>query len=241
LPAGARLDPTSLPVPGRVSGWLELRTQDADCDGEPRCTLRLAYQVFAVPTVPSVFTLPPLTLRVLEHDGAASVAVPAAPFVLAPTLVEPATAQWLEPIAAPAPGSVARSRPLLFAILSTAGALCAGLWALWVDDRLPWLPRRPGPFTRLARAWRGRQQPGLHDMLRACLRAMNESAGETLYASSLDRLFERTPALAPLRSEFVQFAQRAWAALHGSGEPPSAAAVTTLVRLAAERERRGRR
>lgn len=239
LPAGAKLDRATLPVPGRVFDWLELRAVNDDCAAAVRvCTLRLRYQIFAVPPVPTALSLPSLGLALLGVPATPRVQVPEAPFVLAPTLVAPEEVAWLTPLRAPAPVAPSRTRALLLAALCVAGTLCAGLWALWIDDRLPWLPRRPGPFTLLARRLRGLQRADHGVLARECLRAMNETAGETLYACSLVRLFERAPALTPLRTDFERFAAAAWAFVYGTGAPPSASEVSSLVQAAADRERR---
>jgi hypothetical protein len=70
--------------------------------------------------------------------------------------------------------------------------------------------------------------------------ALNRSAGETLYPSTLKRLFERAPFLLPLRERIESLFGASWNAFYGSsGEssllPP--ANVLALLRDAADRER----
>ena len=96
-------------------------------------------------------------------------------------------------IAAAWPRSRRRSRVSSF-------ALACGGYLLWRYDRLPFLPHSPGPLAQTWRRWRRRHKRALSDaeqtaLLRDVHAALNGSAGETLYPSTLARLFERAPFL----------------------------------------------
>ena len=65
LPAGFRLDVDSLPLPGRVAPWLELRSARID-DGQQerdRVNITVTYQVFAEVEQASRVPIPRFTLR----------------------------------------------------------------------------------------------------------------------------------------------------------------------------------
>src|SRR5262249_57961958 len=116
----------------------------------------------------------------------------------------------------------------------TVGLSCAA-WLLWAHDRLPFLPRSPGPFARLWRRWRRRGRRELPaDQQVALLRdwhsALNEAAGETVYGSTLPRLFVRAPFLAPMRIRVEGAFSRSWEALYGDPAMPRPAAAGTLHR-----------
>jgi mxaA protein len=115
---------------------------------------------------------------------------------------------------------------------------------LWVYDRLPFLPRAPGPFARLWRSWRRRARRALSDedgvaLLHAWHAALNLAAGETLYPSTLSRLFVSAPYLQPLRARIEELFEGSWQSFYGpaSSRAPAAEDLLEVLRHAAERER----
>jgi len=172
-----------------------------------------------------------------------TVSVPSRSFLLSPALPPALTDQDRELRPSPAPMSLPLSRAIVGALTSLALALvCAG-YLLWRYDRLPFLPHAPGPLARTWRRWR-RGQRGLSTeqhaaLLRDMHTALSRSAGETLYPSTLERLFERAPYLAPLRDRIAHVFAASWSSFYGPNEqiPPSTTSVLTLLHDAADRER----
>jgi len=123
-----------------------------------------------------------------------------------------------------------------------AATLCAA-YLLWAHDRLPFLPRAPGPFARLWRNWRRRRRALSDDdgvaLLHAWHAALNLSAGETLYPSTLPRLFVNAPYLQPLRTRIEELFEQSWQSFYGpaSSRAPTAEELLEVMRHAAERER----
>ena len=124
-------------------------------------------------------------------------------------------------------------------------ALVLGVFLLWRYDRLPLLPRNPGPLVRTWRRWRRVDANAIDDadqtaLLRDIHAALARSAGETLYPATLPRLFERAPYLAPLRTRIESTFAASWHRFYGVGEIAGVPArdVLALLREAADRERR---
>jgi mxaA protein len=96
--------------------------------------------------------------------------------------------------------------------------------------------------VRACRTWRRRSRRDLTlDEETALLRdlhgALNRSAGETLYPSTLSRLFDRAPYLAPLRGEIERVFVASWRRFYGRGDAPAPANVLATLQRAADRER----
>ena len=118
-------------------------------------------------------------------------------------------------------------------------AALAALFLLWRYDRLPFLPFAPGPLAVFWRRWRKRA-PDDGDaslLMREWHAALNRCAGETLYPSTLGRLFERAPFLAPLRERIESLFTASWNAFYAAHATPPSASVLALAREAADRER----
>lgn len=245
LPDGYRLDADSLPLPGRVAPWLEVRRAIVDPErhgGHENMTV--TYQIFAEVEQATRVPIPAFKLRLRSNAGPQSVVVPEKSFLLSPALPASLSDEDRELKPSPPPQPLPRTGVVLALAASLAVALSCSVWLLWVHDRLPFLPRSPGPFARLWRRWRRRGRRGLPaDQQAALLRdwhsALNETAGETVYASTLPRLFARAPFLAPLRARVEGAFWRSWQSFYGDREVPAppAAEILELARQSAQCER----
>jgi len=245
LPSGASVDPDSLPLPGRVAPWMEVRSsriEQGNQAGEQSVIVR--YQIFAEVEQAERVPIPAFKLRV--HDGARTrvVEVPSKSFMLSPALPSTLTDEDRE-LKSEAPPRQLPAGDAVFALVfsALAAALCA-MYLLWIYDRLPFLPRAPGPFARLWRSWRRRGRRGLSDedgvaLLHAWHAALNLAAGETLYPSTLPRLFASAPYLHPLRARIEALFDSSWQSFYGpaSSRAPAAEELLDVLRHAAERER----
>lgn len=253
LPSGFTLDADSLPLPGRVAPWLEVRSAhvDGNAQARDRVDITVTYQVFAEVEQAARVPVPPFALRLRDSTRVQTVTVPEKSFLLSPALPPTLADEDRELKPSPPPQALPTGRIVAGFMLGLAAVLACAVYLLWAYDRLPFLPRAPGPFARAWRRWRRRahgrgwRSPrSLSDaerdvLLRDWHAALNQAAGETLYASTLPRLFAHAPHLHPLRQRIEQLFGRSWTAFYGHAETaaPAAHEVLDLLRNAAERER----
>jgi mxaA protein len=234
LPRDWRLDEDSLPALGRHGPALELRSlrrEDESTAAGTRLRLRLEYQVFAAPAAARIYELPALRLRAVGAQSEEERYVEAWPIAVAPLLPEQAAPRRglgeLQPDTAPVPRDT-RTERLVLAACAVA-TLGLGAWLAFVYVGLPWWSRRHRPFTRVYRRLRaGRKLPASvqewQNACRALHGAFNETAGQTVFADTLDSFFSRAPRFAPLREEVRAFFARSQAAFFQSEGPvPDAA------------------
>ena len=242
LPRGVALDPDSLPLPGRVAPWLEVR-QAQERASDRGANVKVTYQIFAEVEQASRVPIPAFKLRLREGKQTRMVTVPEKSFLLSPALPASLGDEDRELRPSPLPQPLPRAPALAVFLASLLAALLCAAYLLWAHDRLPFLPRAPGPFARLWRRWRRRRGELVGDEHLALLRdwhgALNQAAGETLYASTLPRLFTRAPFLAPLRERVERTFAQSWRSFYGvPGEArPAAGEIFDLAREAAARER----
>ena len=155
LPGSMRIDPESLPLPGRVAPWLEVRRTNLG-PREPSGVQELVvtYQIFAETEEAARAPLPEFGLRVRDGANARSVSVPARTFLLSPALPPALTDQDRELRPSTAPALLPLFRVVGGALASLVLALACVGYLLWRYDCLPFLPHAPGPLARTWRRWR---------------------------------------------------------------------------------------
>lgn len=210
LPVGSgTLDAATLPPPGRMAGWLDLRSVRLDRGTE----LHFVWQVLGSVDAAQAVALPRIELRT---TAGTTVTILPARFHLSPVL--PAVIEDRSPRPAPAPPPFEDRGPRFVAGAAGLVALLSLLGLLWVHDRLPGLSRSPGPLLRLRRALRRRGDAAVLDieMLAQVHTALNEAAGQTLYPATLHRLFAAQPPLQPHREAIERFFAASWPCLFGA-------------------------
>ena len=245
LPDAMHLDADSLPLPGRVAPWLEIRHAELGSrDASGSQELIVTYQIFAETEEAARVALPEFRLKALDGANVVPVIVPTQAFLLSPGLPATLTDVDRELRPSPEPALLPEAATLLGALGALLLALSAAGYLLWRYDRLPFLPYAPGPLARLWRRWRKRRDGDLASdegtaLLREWHAALNHCAGETLYPSTLERLFQRAPFLAPLRERIETMFASSWNAFYApaTGASPPTASVLSLVRESADRER----
>jgi len=245
LPANASIDAESLPLPGRVAPWLEVRrTRLEGRNGNGSQAFVVTYQIFAEVEEARRVPLPAFKFRVHEGGRVVSVDVPAKSFMLSPALPSSLTDEDRELRPSPPPMELPQRDLVGAALASFAFALACGGYLLWRYDRLPFLPHSQGPLAKTWRRWRRRHKSSLSDaeqtaLLRDMHAALSGSAGETLYPSTLQRLFERAPHLLPLREQIETLFEASWTRFYGAADPPQlpTSTVLSMLRDAADRER----
>jgi len=191
--------------------------------------------VFATVEHAMLLRIPAFEIRLQGAGKSRTVKVPSSAFHMSPVLPDPLESEAPREDLPP-PGFDERT-PLWLGLLGVAISLSSGLWWLWLTDRLPGLPRNPGPWTMLSRRLK---HASILDMslLRAVHAAMNTVAGETLYPGTLETLFARAPYLEGLRAEIEAFFRLSWQCFYAeSREFPAREDTVAWVRLAAQTER----
>jgi mxaA protein len=206
---GYPFEPAMLPPLERTGAWLERRAAKIETDANGQRWLSLEYQVINAPPALTVIALPALTLR--AHSAAGPLLTVAAwPVSIAPITpqrpVEKGDLGDLQPDRAAVPLPTLRLRQqLLVSLAAVALVLCAWAgWWVWRNYR----DARRLPFARafaeLARldAARVDDEP---QAWRYVHQALNQTAGQTVHAGSLEALFERAPYLRPLSERVERF------------------------------------
>lgn len=223
-PASFKLAADSLPRPGRVDAWLELRkielAQKA-YGASVRHTLDLRYQILNSPQAVKTHYLPKLLIIINNNDNTQTVEINETPFTFAP--ITPAfvlARDGLEELRADKPAPLidasAHYWRLGFAALATAAALLSLIYIQW---GMPFLRRHNGPFARAHRDISRLNDADMPAAIRSVHRAFDQTAGVSIFRQHLPEFFLRHAAFADLRED----AQRFYAASRGeffSGRMP---------------------
>lgn len=240
LAPSMRITEASLPPPGRVAPWLELRSAKLGARDESGAqTIVVTYQIFAESEQAAHVPLPEIKLEARDGANVVPIVVPTQSFLLSPGLPSPLTDADRELVPSPEPVQLSERGAIAGAVVALVVAALAGFFLLWRYDRIPFLPFAPGPLAVFWRRWRNRT-PGDSDanlLMREWHASLNRCAGETLYPSTLDRLFVRAPFLAPLRERIEMLFAASWNAFYAAHAAPPPASVLALAREAADRER----
>lgn len=219
VPAGATLDPASLPQTGRVNGWLHLLSVDARPVGD-QWSLQRRFLVTASADTVKLIWLPRVELRFQEAGGAGdpsstaertegidTVAVAISPITAESAFTRNGLGEMRPDRPPPRPDLARIDRGLQFAVVVL---LLAGSIAIL----LPLRERRHGagaPFRAAARelsalARRGAlQAEDLARGYRALHRAFDQFAGQTLLSADIDDFLNRHPVMDGRRDDIRNF------------------------------------
>jgi mxaA protein len=236
-----KLDPASLPRPGRYGRWFQLRSVTPVPDGA-----RLDYQIVNTPAQPDQENLPSLSVRVIGLDGRAHDAQ-IGPFTVAMAPIahfgsnEIVQAGNMRPDLNPPPIDTSARRQRVFVYAAALIALATVQLAPALARRLGW--RRAGPFVRALRALRRRRLRGdevatRSDALRCLHRALDEAAGATVALDNVEQLWLAHPWLAPARANVEALLADSRGAFFGGAPPPPRARLDALAAQLADLERR---
>lgn len=209
VPESYTLETGFLPQPGALEDWLELRSVDWDRNlsgSEARYRIRVAYQLFKGVRTPEKAVVPELPIRFAGPEPL-EVKAPAWKFTVVP-LIPPELSDDKVAIRAalpPEPAATATHRHRLWMYL--AGALAVSGWL--ARQRLGWKDSAR-PFARarreLKKLLRGPASPETFRAAATLIhRALDETAGGTLFAGRIDRFCQSHPAFAELREELAGF------------------------------------
>lgn len=212
-----RLEPSSLPAPGRLNYWLDLKAvgiSEATAEGVGRYRIDLDYQNFYVPLQPTRLAVPGATISFTDGKTTIEADIPAWSFVgaalreIAPEKPAEGPAGYLQPDATPRFIPTGRPRAILAMAL---GSLAVFLTLL--AHHMAWGPfraRPQRPFTSAARAIKSRFAGARNDeAYRASLldlhRAFDQSAGRRVLAEDVPDFIRGHQAFQPFNTEITRF------------------------------------
>lgn len=221
--AGHALDTGTLPRPGPVNRWLELRRVWTEPRGSQLFRLHLEYQVFYVPLAVKTLTIPAMTLQRLAPDGGRQpIDVPAWPITVAPihgpAVMAEGGMRLMQPDAPPERPDT--RRPARNMALFLALALVALAYLGHLGGYLT-LGRQGRHFRAARRELRAlMRQPQKPDTVRAGFlllhRAFEQTLGRPLFAEDLPRFIEQHPDYHPLRGEIGAWFQASYRLFFGA-------------------------
>ena len=212
-----RLDESSVPTPGHLDYWLDLRAAkltETASSGRRRYHIGLDYQTFYVPLEGARVEVPAMALRF--SNGEDSVEAEVAPLSLlmsplreiAPQKPEEGPAGYLKPDAVPSPASTFNAG-LSFAA-AAALVLISLMLLAYHEAWWPFRARPKRPFTSAARAINkrlsGERGPdGYGEALLDLHRAFDIAAEQRLLAEDLPEFLGLHQEYGPLREEIIRF------------------------------------
>jgi mxaA protein len=209
VPAGHALETGFLPRPGTLGEWLTVRAVTWDetrADGETRYRIRVAYQIYKGVRDTEQATIPPLPLR-FSGPEPLEIRTPEWAFTMVP-LIPPKTPDEAVVLRAARPPEPLETEPHRQRLLVGFGGLVLGLGLLaW---RRMGGPIRNRPFARarreLRRLARGTLTPETgRAAARLFHRALDQTAGQAVFAGQLDGFVAARPAYAGLRDDLARF------------------------------------
>lgn len=224
LKQGARLDAGTLPRPGPVNYWLELRSIDLDessIAAGTRVRITLAYQAFYSALDPRSLEIPGFVVSVADESGSEQARIPPFSFLMSPLREifpgkeSDANSVALRPDARPQRMSTASARTAMV-IAAPIGLAALVLLAM----HYAWWPfhRRPGrPFTEAARFLRSNAaeltgEGGYRAALLKLHRAFDGAAGHRVLPDDLPAFLTTHPQFAPASKDIRRlFACSRWA------------------------------
>lgn len=237
--AGQALDTETLPRPGPVNRWLELRRVWTEPLGSRLLRLHLEYQVFYVPLAVKTLTIPAMTLQRTTPDGGRQpIEVPAWPITVAPihgpAVMAEGGMRLMQPDASPERPDTrgpARNMALFLAL-----ALAALAYLGHMNGYLT-LGRQGRHFRAARRSLRAlMRQPQGPDTVRAGFlllhRAFERTLGSPLFAEDLPRFFEQNPDYRALRGEIGAWFQASYQLFFGTEGSPGDYGLERLDALA---------
>jgi mxaA protein len=245
-----RIEPASLPAPGRQAYWLDLRRVDLSeksVAGGRRYRLSLDYQTFYVALQPTRLTVPGISLKFTDGAKSIETEVPPWSFVMAamreiaPEKPEEGPVGYMQPDALPTLIGT-RGVRIVFAV-AAGGCLLSLLMLAYHQAWWPFGARPSRPFTAAARAIRHRAAAGAdQDAYRSSLldlhRAFDASAGRRVLAEDVPIFLASHQVFKPLKPDIVRFFATSRRAFFGN-DVTGAAEDMPLVEVAALGNRLG--
>jgi mxaA protein len=204
----------SLPRPGRIGAWLELRAPEVKAmhdGGANRYQIVLVYQLVNSPNEVRTLALPEADLEFTGGERPVRETIPEFLFTAGPLTPEQIVARGpldeMQPDVTPPPVPTDAIQKRLAGYAAAAAVILLFLaYALW---GIPFLDRTRGPFARavgeVKRLARARDDAATRKAIRRIHRAFDETAGRAVFASEVSSFLARHPRYASLGPEIARF------------------------------------
>ncbi|MDC9725327.1 MAG: hypothetical protein PSN44_05340 [Gammaproteobacteria bacterium] len=224
---GYEFDSNSVPLKGPINAWLDLRDvvlqKEILVDERELIQIDFTWQLFGSVAEAQIINIPSIIVQTLPVEVAGNdkepliVIIPEQGVYLSPVLPEQITEQEAQrPIIVPPKFDEMTLFKLAWLCLAL-GLLLFSFW-LWLQDKIKWLPRKPGAMTLLARQLHqqriAKQAAFNDDDLRMIHAGLAGCAGQSLYPDTLDKLFESAPYLLLDKEAITHFFTASWQAFH---------------------------
>lgn len=222
LKKGQVFDPNSVPLKGPVNNWLDLRDvkfqSSQNSDESTKVTLDFTWQIFGTVETAQTINIPAIALQtfppVKGNTKPLTLMVPAQGFHLSPVLPAQIEERNRRPHAPPLRFDT--RKPLTIALILLGLSLLFGSVWLWLQDRILWWPRNPGPLTKLARQLQLHRESSFStSTLRVIHNGLAASVGQSLYPNTLQQLFDKCPYLEAEKLHITKFFEDSWQVFHG--------------------------
>jgi mxaA protein len=225
--AGHEFDADSLPKPGALNRWLELRRVWLEPRGGQPPRIHLEYQVFYVPLTVKTLTIPAMTLqRKTPDSGRQPIEVRSWPITVAPIHGPAVMAEGGMRLMQPdAPPVLPDSRGLVTGVaLSLALALVSLAYLGHVNGYLS-IGRRGRHFRAACKGVRAlMRQNRSQETLRAGFllmhRAFERTLGKPLFAEDLPRFYQQHPDYQALRADIEAWFEASYRQFFGADASP---------------------
>jgi hypothetical protein len=251
LPKDLEFDANSVPLKGPVNNWLDLRevsmSETKNADNSNKISINFIWQIFGTVEHAKTLKIPAVQLQTIAKnndvisdptnenstntnakksnspDKPLAITIPAQRFNLSPVLPPTITENNHRPHAPPLRFDT-RTPLTLGVIFLVLSALSAISW-LWLQDKISWWPRNPGPITKLSRRLKSQevsQQTTFSlQQLRNIHAALADCAGQSLYPNTTENLFKNAPYLSAEKQEIMQFFNASWQQFFASDTKPN--------------------
>jgi len=241
LPKGYTLEPASLPHPGPLNYWLELREISHHTrrkSGQEQWQFSARYQTFYVPLEARQRRIPGYTLRFAHNEGTLEVPVPGWTFTMSPlrqiAQEGGALAMQPEPPIRPVKPGYANVIAALLGVLLLTAAL-AYHYARWPFHQRP---ARPFSKAHLALRRHFKRDGSTAQALIVLHRAFDATAGQRLLAGDVAAFVAQKPHLAACRGGIERFFVASRGEFFGdAGAPMAAPELIELAHTLARHER----
>jgi mxaA protein len=237
MPQAMKLDAASLPKPGKLNAWVELRSAE-----QAATTVVLRYQLMNSPRDVAVVFLPAIKLQFIGADAVRrEVLVDAQAISISPLTKEETFARTgmedMRPEREVQPLDTHKHEQRVMQALGAAAVLAGllGAWLWWRKQRLA-----RGPFARAAAAMASLKAEHALDAMIALHEAFNAVAGRSVFAQSLGSFFAQQPQYASEKSEIEDFFSMSRAQFFGQAAAPKRHDVDQLKWIASLAKRLAR-
>ena len=209
-----RLDMESLPAPGRIDRWLELRTprvRERRGVRSTRYVIELTYQLLNAPLAVEYVFVPQKELYFTNGENRLPLFVPARQLSVASMVAADDVEHGRFPLQPDRrPRAISLGAPLGWIVSAALGAIAGLVYLAYAYLTLPLLARSNGPFARAYKSLRRLPRPPdddqhYHSALQHVHEAFNRTAGKVVFTNNIDEFLESHPRFAAQREAIEDF------------------------------------